>query len=135
MLSIAIAAVCNFILGGLWFGPVFGKKWMQAGNIISKEMTPELKRRVAWSYVAVFAGSFLMAYVLASLIGFHNAYFLTSGAWAGISVGIFLWLGLVLPVTIGVVLWEGKSVVYWAYTYVYYLVGFMLMGGIIGAWM
>jgi len=29
-LAVFAAAVCGFIVGGIWYGPVMGKKWMGA---------------------------------------------------------------------------------------------------------
>jgi hypothetical protein len=138
MWAVVGAAVANMVLGFLWFGPVFGKVWGRLGNRPMpnpSEMTSAMKRKMRWNYFLLLIGSFLMSFTLASLITMHNAYYFTSGIMSAVAVGVFLWIGLVLPITMGVVLWEGKSWKYWMITYGFYLVSFIVMGAILSVWM
>ena len=135
MWSVLVAAIANMVLGSLWFGPVFGKLWRRLGNMSMPVMDATVKKQMMKSYSLLAVGSLIMAYVLAVVIALHNSYFYASGVISGIAVGALVWIGFVLPVTVGVVLWERKSWKYWAVTYFFYLVSFMVMGAILAVMM
>lgn len=109
-LAILVAVVANFILGFLWYTPLFGKAW-------AKEMGFDTTVKpsggeMAKGMVFMVVGNFLMAYVFA-----HNmvAWSFVPGMDQMPKVGsvmnsaIFTWLGFYLPVDIGIVTWEKKS--------------------------
>ena len=109
-LAILVAVVANFILGFLWYTPLFGKAW-------AKEMGFDTSVKpsggeMAKGMVFMVVGNFLMAYVFA-----HNmvAWSFVPGMDQMPKVGsvlnsaIFTWLGFYLPVDIGIVTWEKKS--------------------------
>ncbi|MEK7623590.1 MAG: DUF1761 domain-containing protein [Patescibacteria group bacterium] len=133
-LAVLVAAIANMVLGSLWFGPVFGKLWMKYSGINPGSITPEQKKGMWKSYAIMFVGSLVMAYVLAHSLVFANTYLNVSGWMTGLQAGFWNWLGFVAPVTIGVVLWDRKSWGHWAVTYLYYLVGLMMMGVILAMW-
>lgn len=109
-LAILVAVVANFILGFLWYTPLFGKAW-------AKEMGFDTSVKpsggeMAKGMVFMVVGNFLMAYVFA-----HNmvAWSFVPGMDKMPKVGsvmnsaIFTWLGFYLPVDIGIVTWEKRS--------------------------
>lgn len=132
--AVLVAAVTNMILGSLWFGPIFGKMWIKASGMSPEQCEAGKHKNMGGSYALMFVGSLVMAYVLAHALVFGNAYLGTSGVSAGLMVGFWNWLGFVAPVTIGVVLWDNKRWGYWAITYLYNLVGLLIMGAILAAW-
>ena len=108
--AILVAVVANFILGFLWYTPLFGKAW-------AKEMGFDTSVKpsggeMAKGMVFMVVGNFLMAYVFA-----HNmvAWSFVPGMDQMPKVGsvmnsaIFTWLGFYLPVDIGIVTWEKRS--------------------------
>ncbi|MDI1353821.1 MAG: DUF1761 domain-containing protein [bacterium] len=113
MLAIIVAVVAHFILGFIWYTPLFGKIWAKELGLNMDQKPP--KGAMAKGMIAMLIGNFLMAWVLA-----HNM-----GAWAIASVGtpmadtppavnafmaaMFTWMGFFLPVDIGTVTWEMKS--------------------------
>ena len=109
-LAILVAVVANFILGFLWYTPLFGNAW-------AKEMGFDTSVKpsggeMAKGMVFMVVGNFLMAYVFA-----HNmvAWSFVPGMDQMPKVGsvmnsaIFTWLGFYLPVDIGIVTWEKRS--------------------------
>ena len=112
-LAILIAVVANFILGFIWYTPLFGKVW-------GKEMGFDMTRKppagaMMKGMIIMVIGNFLMAYVFA-----HNI-----AAWNPVSWGLapseisptvnaltaafFTWLGFFLPQDLNTVAWEMKS--------------------------
>ena len=133
-LAVLVAAILNMILGAIWFGPLFGKKWAKLAGFTEERMKEVMQKGMGKSYSIMFLGSLLMALVLNYSIIFVSFYFQISGVSAGVMTAFLNWIGFVAPVTIGSVLWENKSWAYWFITYSYYLVGLVLMGMVLAAW-
>ena len=111
MVGILVAVVANFILGYIWYTPLFGKAWAKEHGIdttVSKPTSGELAKGMLFMVI----GNFFMAYVFA-----HNimAWSYVPGAnemsamQNVLSSTIFTWLGFYLPVDLGTVAWERKS--------------------------
>ena len=132
--AVLVGGVVNMILGGLWYGPFFGKPWMKMMGITPADVEAGKKKGMAKSYSLMFIGSLLMSWALAHGIFFAGTYLSLFTANVGIVVGFLSWLGFVAPVTISSVLWENKPWRLWILNASYYLVGLCLMGAIIGAW-
>lgn len=124
-LAVVVAAVSTFILGGLWYGPLFGKTWMAASG-----MTEEKAKQ--GNMAMIFGVSFLLqlvaAAVLAMFIGAEAD--LVFGLSAGGAVGL-CWVATAFGV---VYLFEQRPLGHWAVNSGYHVVSFLLMGAILGAW-
>ncbi|MBX2943291.1 MAG: DUF1761 domain-containing protein [Cyclobacteriaceae bacterium] len=108
--AILVAVVANFILGFLWYTPLFGKVWAKEMGLDTS--TKPTNREMAKGMIFMVIGNFFLAYVFA-----HNM-----AAWSFVpgmdqmpkigsimNSAIFTWLGFYLPVDIGIVTWEKKS--------------------------
>ena len=112
-LAIVIAVVANFILGFLWYTPLFGKAW---GKEMGFDMTQKPPAGALMKgMIIMIIGNFLMAYVFAHNIAVWNP--VTWGLPASevspmamaFSAAFFTWLGFFLPVDLNRVAWEMKS--------------------------
>jgi hypothetical protein len=126
-LAIFTAAVSTFILGGLWYSPVlFGGVWLRANRFTESQVKNFNKGR-----------AFLGAAVLALVMSFNLAMFLSdpkTTIWWGITAGALAGLGWVAASFAIVALFENRS---WSYIFVnasYQVVGFLIMGVILGGW-
>ena len=123
-LAVLVSAVLTFVLGGLWYGPLFGKVWMRASG-----MTEERARQ--GNPAKIFTLSFLLqlaaATSLAMFIGTEGTSF---GVFAGAMTGVFF-----VATAFGVVyLFEQRPLAHWAVNSGYHIVSFTMMGAILGAW-
>ncbi len=108
--AILLAVVANFILGFIWYTPLFGKAW-------AKEMGFDINIKPAAGEMAkgmtiMIIGNFFLAYVFAHNIAAWSYVPETSemSATSNIMMStIFTWLGFYLPVDLGTVAWEKKS--------------------------
>ncbi len=132
--AVLVAAVFNMVLGSLWYGPLFGKKWTSLMAFTPESMAAAKAKGMTTSYVIMMVGSLIMAFVLAHAVIFANTYMNTSGVAAGLIVGFMNWLGFVAPVTLGTVLWDGKPWKLWVINAGYYFVGLIVMGAILAVW-
>ena len=133
--AVIVGAVVSFVLGGLWYGPIFGKKWMAMMKFTPESMASAKAKGMGKSYAMMFIGSLVMSYVLFHFIAYAVGFSQQGGAMVGAVGGFWAWLGFIVPVTMGSVLWEGRSWSLWIINAGYYLVGLVLVGAILAAWM
>lgn len=129
-MAIFIGTVSSVILGMIWYGPLFGKKWMELAGIVMPTEKPSCKMMIK-PIVISLVGAFFMSYTLSFNIAFGNAYLGTSGMMAGLMASFWNWLGFVVPVLLSFVAWEGKSWKLWAIHAGYWLVLLAVMGKVI----
>jgi mannitol-specific phosphotransferase system IIBC component len=132
-LAVLVAAILSMILGYIWYGPLFGKLWMRLMGF-TKESMSEGKSKMAKTYSIMFIGTLLMSFTLAHSIVFASAYMNSAGVDAGLTAGIWNWLGFVVPVSLGSVLWDGKPWKLWFINAGYYLVALLMMGVLLAVW-
>ncbi len=126
-LAIIVAALANFMLGGLWYSPVlFGKTWQKENNLSDEDLK---KGNMAKIFGFAFLWSFVMAFNLGMFLN-DSSTDLSFGAMAGFLAG-FGWVAAAIFI-IG--LFERKSNTYMLINAGYMIISFLLMGIIIGAW-
>ena len=126
LVAVLGAAVVSMVLGGLWYGPLFGKQWMKLANIAMKDMkNMPLSPKQAMSLG--FVGSLVTSYVLALFVGMVQA----TAAIAGAQLAFWLWLGFAAPIQAGVFLWEGKPAKLFLLNAAHTLVSFVAMGAVL----
>lgn len=138
-LAVLVSALGAVVLGGLWFGPIFGKTWMKEVGFKTEDMEkakadPEIKKAMMKSYLLVAVGALLSAFVLAHSLVFSTYYLDVRGPLAGLESAFWIWLGFTAPALMGSVLWEGKTWKYWAIVAGYYLVSFGMMAVVLTLW-
>jgi Protein of unknown function (DUF1761) len=111
VVAIIIATMAHFVLGFVWYTPLFGKLWAKEMGYNTNKMEPK-KGEMMKGMAFMLIGNLLMAWVLA-----HNI-----AAWSfvpGMSSipvfgnimmsAIFTWLGFFVSVNLGNTVWERKS--------------------------
>ena len=125
--AIVVSAVAYWMLGALWYGVLFGQRWMVLEGIT---MEQSRSANPALPYVISFALDLLIAFVLAQLCSWRNA----NTAARGAAVGVLLWIGIVAPIVGTTYMYEMRPKELFAINAFYPLVGLCLMGVILGAW-
>jgi len=124
-LAIFVAALSSFLIGGIWYGPIFGKAWMAENNFTEDQ----LKQR---NMGMVFGVSFLLAlfaaFNLAMFLGPEAT--LSFGTMAGFLAG-FGWVATMVGIHY---LFEMKSLKLFFINAGYSTVALTVMGLILGAW-
>jgi len=125
--AIVVAAIAQFVIGWIWYGPLFGKTWMSMMGMSQQSMSRE---GMGKTMVLTFIGSLVTAAVLSMLVGWMGAK--TLGA--GIAAGFWAWLGFVATVTLGGVLFAKMSWNLYILNNAYQLVSLAVMGAILAKW-
>lgn len=121
-LAVFLAALSSFIIGGVWYGALFVKKWQKENGLKDSDLQKGMSK--------VFGGAFILSLVmainLAFFIGKEGALF---GLFAGFAVG-FGWVAAALGINY---LFERKSFALFAINAGYNIVSITIMGLIIGS--
>ena len=127
-LAVLVAAVAYWVLGALWYsGPLFGRAWMRGIGKTEEQIRSEFSPlNLLWAFIL----GFIAAYGIARIM-----------AWTGgASVSAGIEIGLLTGVSFGVAtlathdVMEGRPRVLTAINALYTILGFLLMGLIIGLW-
>ena len=125
-LAVVAAAASTFVIGGLWYSPLLLQQaWMKANRFTEADVRTGTQ--------AVIFG---LAFVFAVIMAFNLAMFLnapdtttTWGATAGLLSAVWVVLGIGT-----VALFERRPFAYTAINGGYWVVAFVVMGAILGAW-
>ena len=108
--AVLAAAVANMIIGALWYGPLFGKRWMALMGFTPDGMK-NMPMTMAQAMVGGLVSSLIMAYILAhDAFVWHDFFGASVGPQAfALQLAFWIWLGYVATTLARQVLWEGKS--------------------------
>lgn len=129
--AVIVSTVAAFVLGWIWYGPLFGKTWAKLAGV---DRHGKAKLGMAPTIIINLIVTFIMAYTLEHNLIFGSEYLNLWGFAAGLQGAFWNWLGFIVPVTLGVVLWENKSWKLWFITAGYYLLSLLIMGAILESW-
>ncbi len=126
-IAVIVAALSNFLIGGLWYSPVlFGKIWMKENNFSEDELK---KGNMPKIFGFTFLFSILMAFNLGMFLNEAN----TTASWGAIA-GFLAGFGWVAMSIFIIGQFERKSTKYMLIHGGYFTVSFIVMGLIIGLW-
>jgi hypothetical protein len=126
-LAVLVAAISNFIIGGLWYSPLmFYKSWAKEINFSDQDV----KNR---NMARIFTFSFLWSVVMSLNLAFYLNDKNTDAKW-GATAGFLAGFGWVAMAIFILGLFENKTLRYMLINAGYMVVSFIVMGVIIGAW-
>lgn len=124
-IAVVVAAVSAFVLGGLWYGPLFGKAWMAEHGFTEEDLKDGNMARI---YGLAFLLSLIAALVFAVFLSHGPDLDWLMGLAAGATVGLF-WVATSFGISY---LFEGKSLKLWLINAGYHTMQFTLYGLVIG---
>jgi hypothetical protein len=132
-LAVVVCAVLSLVVGGIWYGPIFGKKWLEVtgADKIDLERRKEMMAGVWKLYLTQFVLSLFQVYVLAYyIVGWKEASEIENALW--------IWSAFIIPTIAGTSMWNNDTAkVSWARFLIqggYQLVIFVIFGLILGNW-
>ncbi len=125
-IAIVLAALAGFLVGGLWYGPLFSKAWVRETGLSEEQLKASNKPMI---FGTTFVLNLFSSYILAHV-------FRTYGD-PGISLSVMIAggiaLGFILPAIAINYLFSLKSVKLFMIDGGYWLLIYSLMGAIFGA--
>lgn len=92
--AILTATAVAMFIGSLWFGPIFGKRWMEIVKLKKKDAQNDWQIPMLTMLVMAFVQSFIMRHFIVYTAAFYPDY---SELSVGLITGFWLFVGLVLP--------------------------------------
>jgi hypothetical protein len=120
ILATLVATLLGFVLGALWYGPLFGRRWMVAVGLTREEI--QRNTSPAKTYGTTFVLGLIASYVFGLYLGPNpgRAFAITAGAAAGVC-----WVATSMTTNY---LFEGRPLALIAINGGYHAVRFTLMG-------
>jgi hypothetical protein len=128
--AVLAAAVARTIIGGLWYGPIFGKQWRHR-MMVTPEDTRSIPLAPTRAMLGEFVASLIMAFVIAQLVFALGILDLGEGAL----LAFWLWLGLITTTYADGILWEGRPFKLSILNAAYSLVTLVVMTLILAWWL
>ena len=129
-MAVLVSSLINMVLGFIWYGPLFGKPWMELTGISQDKIAESKAKGMNMTYGLSGIGALVMAFVLANITGYAQVDTLVEG----VQVGFLVWLGFVVTTMLNSVIYDGKP---WRLYFInagYYLVSLVLMGALLAVW-
>lgn len=132
-IAVVVASLLAMVIGGVWYGPLFGRKWMEINNLSPDDVgkREEMQKSATPLYGIQLLLTLLQVYILAHFVN----------AWtdaSGVETALFIWLGFIVPTVAGAAMWNMQPTkVKWAQFLItagYQLVCFMIFGFVLGMW-
>lgn len=130
--AVAVLAVISMVLGGIWYGPLFGKKWMQicGATGMDEAKRKEMQKAAMPLYAVQFLLTLFQVYVFAMIVVNDPKDAPQHAAW--------IWAAFIMPTIAGTAMWNNDSgKIKWARFLIqsgYQLVLFAIFGFVLGIW-
>jgi len=104
MTAVLVAAVAQFIIGAIWYMPLFGKMWGKIHDFdqYDKPTQAAMQKQMMPLLVMQFLLGLLTAYVLA-----HFLTLVDTSEY--IKITLWIWLGFIVPTQIAAILFGGTK--------------------------
>jgi hypothetical protein len=89
-IAVVVAALAGFIVGGLWYGPLFGKAWAKEQGLSEEDLKQG-------NMPLIFGTTFLLSVVSAVFLGHLLAHFGDMSARSTMMISVGIALGFVVP--------------------------------------
>ena len=124
--AIIVATVSTFVLGWLWYSPIlFGNAWMKVTGLTEESIKQA-------NMAKVFGGAFALTLIASINLGMFLGP--KSDLAFGIAAGAATGIGWIVPAFGVVYLFEQRPTKQWFINGGYWVVAFIMMGAILGAW-
>lgn len=132
-LAILVGAVLSMAIGAVWYGPLFGKKWMEIVGVDPSDLVTinTMKKSAGKLYAVQFVLTLFQVLVLAHLIA-------DTTSATGIERSLWIWIAFIIPTLAGSVMWTSESTPHkWSRFLIqggYQLILFVVFGLLIQFW-
>lgn len=138
-LAVLVAGVVPMIAGAVWYGPLFGKRWLGYMETTEEEIRKDFNpvKTYGVSFLLALVTAFILAQLLAGMGGPQDVSTLQGSggrAMAGIHLGLMALIAFVLPVAHQSVAFEGRKTGLFWLSLGYNGVALLGQGLVIAAW-
>lgn len=131
--AILVGGLFSMVLGALWYGPIFGDKWMEILGMDPDDTVAmdKMKKSAGPMYMVQFVLTLFQVLVLAHLIA-------DTQQVSGVERALWIWAAFVMPTLAGAVMWTNEPKdLKWARFFIqggYQLILFVVLGVLLHFW-
>ena len=129
-LAVLVAAIIHWILGGVWYGVIFAKKFIELIGWTPQQLQQMQEQGSVKELVIAFVMSLVLCYILAHFLQYTKA----RTAMGGAQIAVWLWLGFIVTTNISTVLFEMRPLGLFLINIGYQLVACIVAGIILALW-
>lgn len=138
-LAVLVAGVVPMIVGAVWYGPLFGNRWLGYMETTEEEIRKDFNplKTYGVSFLLALVTAFILAQLLAGMGGLQGVSTLQGSgerAMAGIHLGLMALIAFVLPVAHQSVAFERRKAGLFWLSLGYNGVSLLGQGLVIAAW-
>lgn len=102
--AVGTGAVLSMVIGAIWYGSLFGKKWMEIIGVdpTDTEAMKKMQTSTGILYLAQFLLTLFQVLVLAHLIA-------DTKIVGGLERTLWIWAAFVIPTLAGAVMWTNQT--------------------------
>lgn len=102
--AIVVGAVLSMVIGAVWYGPLFGRKWLEIVGATAEDLEARKKMQAAAGplYVVQFVLTLFQVLVLAHLVA-------DTTRVGGLERSLWIWAAFVIPTLAGAVMWTNEE--------------------------
>jgi hypothetical protein len=90
LLAILVAAACGFLVGGVWYGPLFGKAWQREIGLSDDDLKSA-------NMLKIYGTAFLFSVLSAVFLGHLFAHFGEMSMRSTMMISVGVALGFIVP--------------------------------------
>jgi len=128
-LAVLVAAALVFVLGALWYMPLFGKAWREARGI-TEQMAAEGQKDMGKTLAVIAVCNLVMAWAVAVVANYMHLY-----SWMhGVKLGLLCWFGFALTMGLIETMTSRRKMVAFCIDTGYWLVSLVVIGVVVSLW-
>jgi hypothetical protein len=126
--ALLVSALILWFLGAIWYSPaLFAKPWMA---ILKIDPANKNNKSMIIGMISSFIGDLLLSLVLAHMVLWSG----TESYCGGALIGFIVWLGFFAAPNFPQGIYEGRPFKLFAINMGYWLVGLLIVGGLLAVW-
>ena len=127
--AILVSALILWMLGAVWYSPaLFAKPWMSALGIVHVPGAP--KKGLALGMISSLIGDVILSLVLWHMVAWSQSESFGAGAF----IGFLSWLGFFAAPNFAQGIYEGRPMRLFLINNGYWLIGLLIVGGLLAVW-
>ena len=146
--AVLVCGLLSMVIGAIWYGPLFGKKWMEICGATNQDLETrkKMQKEAGPLYLVQFVLTLFQAWVVAYSINawdkfskLTDTFYINGlGIFFGLTIAVIIWAAFIMPTIAGSAMWNNdSSKVKWARFLIqsgYQLVNFLVFGLVLGMW-
>lgn len=101
--AIFVGAILSMVIGAIWYGPLFGKKWLEivGASEVDLEARKKMQKNAGPLYIVQFFLTLFQVLILAVMAGSSNIF-------DSLSVSFLVWIAFIVPTLAGSAMWTNE---------------------------